>query len=378
MAAVELYHYYPSFILSLVALGLFSASTVVCCVVEATGYACRAISASESPDWSFVPYAMQTFAFLLGPSLITASIYMMLSKIIIALDADIYSLVPVKVIPKVFIFGDVVSLAAQFTGKIAFPVLIVYSYDIGAGILINATSVSQQRTAKLIIIGGLAFQIYFFGFFTSVLHIVHSRIIDNPSRRSINLTIPWKRWIIILYLACGLIIARSVYRVIEYAAGPLSILQGTEIYFYVFDTGFIFLVTLLLNIFHPRQLAAVSSDDITDVETVIVTPSKPPPQYQPPRTPPKYLQPPPYLPSYANLRNRGPYYHLPQSPYRTQSYIQYPPPLHYYQQRRPPTLAHHRPRTNRTYKSFNTSLSSSSSFVSIYNPQTGQYEPFRR
>ncbi|KAF5563684.1 RTM1 [Fusarium phyllophilum] len=276
MAAVELYHYHPSFILSLVAL------------VEATGYACRAVSASESPNWTFIPYAIQTFAFLLGPSLITASIYMILSKIIIALDTDIYSLVPVKVIPKVFIFGDVVSLAAQFTG---------------AGILINATSISQQRTAQLIIIGGLAFQIYFFGFFTSVLHIVHSRIIDNPTRLTTNLTIPWKRWIIVLYITCGLVIARSVYRVIEYATGPLGILQGTEIYFYVFDAGFIFLATLLLNIFHPRQLATVSSDDLADVETDIVTPSKPPPQYQPPRTPPKYLQPPPYLPSYANLRN---------------------------------------------------------------------------
>ncbi|KAF4503356.1 RTM1 [Fusarium agapanthi] len=335
MAAVDLYHYHPSFILSIVAL------------VEAFGYACRAISASEPPGWTFAPYAIQTFALLLGPSLITASIYMILSKIIIALDADIYSLVPVKVIPKVFIFGDLVALAAQFTG---------------AGILINATSVSQQRTAQLIIIGGLAFQIYFFGFFISVLHIVHSRIIDNPSRMSTNLTIPWKRCIVVLYVSCGLVIARSVYRVIEYATGPLGILQATEIYFYIFDAGFIFLVTLLLNIFHPRQLATVSTDDLTDVESVIATPSKPPPQYQLPRTPPKYLQPPPYLPSYANLRNRGPYYHYPQSPYRTQSYIQYPPPLHYYQQRRPPQLAHHRPRTNRTYKSFNTSLSSSSSF----------------
>jgi hypothetical protein len=30
MVAIELFHYHPSFILALVALGLFSASTVVC------------------------------------------------------------------------------------------------------------------------------------------------------------------------------------------------------------------------------------------------------------------------------------------------------------------------------------------------------------
>lgn len=46
-----------------------------------------------------------------------ATIYITLSKIIIVLDADIHSLVPVRVLPKVFIFGDIISLAAQLTGK---------------------------------------------------------------------------------------------------------------------------------------------------------------------------------------------------------------------------------------------------------------------
>ncbi|KAJ4267147.1 hypothetical protein NW762_003246 [Fusarium torreyae] len=295
-----------------------------------------------------------------------ATIYMILSRLIIALDADIYALVPVNVIPKTFIFGDLVSLAAQFTG---------------AGILINAKSVNQQRTGQLIIVGGLAFQIYFFGFFTSVLHIVHSRITDDPTRRSTVLTKSRKRLIVVLYLACGLIIARSIYRVIEYATGPRGIVQATEIYFYVFDAGFIWVVSILFAIFHPRQLASVSKQELKDLETVHVTPSKPPPpppRYQPPQTPPRYMQqPPPFLPSYSNLRSRGPYYY-PPSQYRSQSFIQYPPPLHYYQQRRPPTMAHYRPRTNRTNKSFDPSLSSSSSVVSIYNPYTGQYEPFRR
>ena len=184
---------------------------------------------------------------------------------------------------------------------------------------------------------------------------------------------PWKRWIIVLYLCCGLILVRSIYRVIEYATGPLGVVQSTEIYFYVFDAGSILIVAALLNIFHPRQLAGISKDDLQDVETIVVTPSKPA-MYQAPR----YKQPPPFLPSHANLRNRGPYFHHQKSQYRSQSYIQYPPPMHYYQQRRPYTLMHQRPRTNRTNKSFNPSLSSSSSVVSIYNPRNGQYEPFRR
>nr|CEG05004.1 unnamed protein product [Fusarium clavum] len=238
MAAAQLYHYDPSFIVALVAL------------VEAAGYACRALSTRTST----LPYAIQTFALLLGPACMASSIYMMLSKIIIALDADIHSLVPVKVLPKVFIFCDLVSLAAQLTG---------------AAYLVDATLVSQQRTAQLIIVSGLSFHIYFFGFFTSVLHIVHSRVIETPTRQSTDLTMPWKRWIIVLYLCCGLILIRSIYRVIEYATGPLGVVQSTEIYFYVFDAGSIFIVAALLNIFHPRQLAA--GDVSTTTEPVLYT-----------------------------------------------------------------------------------------------------------
>ncbi|RBR12886.1 uncharacterized protein FIESC28_08377 [Fusarium coffeatum] len=281
MAAAQLYHYDPSFIVALIAL------------VEAAGYAYRALSTRTST----LPYAIQTFALLLGPTFMTASIYMMLSKIIIALDADTHSLVPVKGLPKVFIFCDLVSLAAQLTG---------------AAYLIDATLVTQQRTAQLMIVGGLSFQIYFFGFFTSVLHIVHSRVVETPTRQSTGLTIPWKRWIIVLYLCCGFILVRSLYRVIEYATGPLGVVQSTEIYFYVFDAGSMFIVAALLNIFHPRQLAGISKDDLQDVETIVATPSKPV-MYQPPR----YIQPPPFLPSHANLRNRGPYFHHQKSQYRT-------------------------------------------------------------
>ncbi|RGP78690.1 heterokaryon incompatibility [Fusarium longipes] len=194
-----------------------------------------------------------------GPILMTATIYMILSKIIIALDADIHSLVPVKVMPKVFIFGDFISLAAQLTG---------------AAYLVDATEVTQQRTAQLIIVGGLSFQIYFFGFFTSILHIVNSRVLETPTRQSTVITMPWKRWIIVLYISCGLILVRSLYRVIEYATGPLSIVQATEIYFYIFDAGSIFIITCLFNIFHPRQLSTVSKNDLPDVETIVVTPSK--------------------------------------------------------------------------------------------------------
>ncbi|KAG8673704.1 hypothetical protein FPOAC1_007020 [Fusarium poae] len=291
MAATKLYHYEPSFIPALVVLGLCFASTLVCLMqmvrFETVGYGCRVWSSQESPNWSTLPYAIQTFTLISGPFLMLATIYMTLSKIIILLDADIHSLVPVKVLPKVFIFGDLISLAAQLTG---------------AAYLVDAIDVSQQRTAQLIIVGGLSFHVYFFGFFSSVLHIAYTRVLEAPTRQSSLITMPWRRWILVLYISCGLILVRSVYRVIEYATGPLGVVQGTEIYFYVFDAGSIFIITCLFNIFHPRQLAVVSKDDLPDPETIVVTPSKPLSRY-PPQTPPRYMQPPPFLPSHANLRN---------------------------------------------------------------------------
>lgn len=94
---------------------IFSARLTVF-VVEAVGYLGRNISAGESPHWTTGPYVLQSLTLLLGPTLLAASIYMTLGRLIRLLHADMYSLIRTRWLTKVFLFGDVSSFFIQSAG----------------------------------------------------------------------------------------------------------------------------------------------------------------------------------------------------------------------------------------------------------------------
>jgi len=88
------------------------------CTVEAIGYGGRAINASEDPEqWSKGPYIIQALLLLLGPPFYAASIYMVLGRLIRLLEADKFSMVRLKWLTKIFLFGDIVSILAQGMGE---------------------------------------------------------------------------------------------------------------------------------------------------------------------------------------------------------------------------------------------------------------------
>lgn len=86
-------------------------------LVEAVGYVGRAMSASETPDWTLKPYIIQSILILLGPALYAASVYMILGRLILLLEAGEYSLIRPNRLTKVFVLGDVLSFFAQGGGK---------------------------------------------------------------------------------------------------------------------------------------------------------------------------------------------------------------------------------------------------------------------
>lgn len=106
-----------------------SVSTNHLITVEAVGYVGRAMSASESPDYTKNPYIIQSILLLLGPALFAASIYMVLGRLINLLDAGEYSMIRPKRLTKVFVLGDVLSFFAQSGGKttVLIPFLLVIS-----------------------------------------------------------------------------------------------------------------------------------------------------------------------------------------------------------------------------------------------------------
>lgn len=77
----------------------------------------RAVSASESPDWTLGPYIAQTLLLLIAPALYAASIYMILGRIILVTDGEAHSLIPKRWLTKIFVAGDVASFLLQGAGQ---------------------------------------------------------------------------------------------------------------------------------------------------------------------------------------------------------------------------------------------------------------------
>lgn len=85
-------------------------------LLEALGYAARAVNAHEAPNYSVIAYAMQSLFILLAPSLFAASIYMVLGRIIRLTDGDSKSLIRGTRLTKIFVCGDVLAFLIQSGG----------------------------------------------------------------------------------------------------------------------------------------------------------------------------------------------------------------------------------------------------------------------
>ncbi|KAH8766196.1 RTA1 like protein-domain-containing protein [Diaporthe sp. PMI_573] len=209
------------------------------CLFEVIGYLGRAMSSNESPNFTKNPYIIQSILLLLGPTLFAASIYMILGRLVVLLEAESYSMIRPRWLTKVFVLGDVLSFFAQGGG---------------GGMLTQAKSADDVKMGENIIIGGLFIQIIFFGFFMIVALVFHRRISNRPTRAAMMIDAPWKQLVYVLYISSGLIMIRSVYRVAEYVTGSEGVLMSKEFYLYCLDALPMLLVALSYNYFHPGQV----------------------------------------------------------------------------------------------------------------------------
>ena len=248
--------------------------TTVMGLVEIIGYVGRAISAKETPqEWSLPPYVLQALLLLLGPTMLAASIYMILSRLIGLLEAESYSLIRRKWLTRFFVTGDVVSFFAQAIGKNriikrASPSEALYhrlTRAVGGGKLANAKTKSDRNTGQTIIIAGLCIQVAFFGLFIAVTCLFHYRITKAPTTRSNSLAVPWRSFIKALYGASIFIMIRSIFRVIEYVMGKDGELQSKEVYLYVFDALLMFSVAVLFNVYHPSRIISKHKKLLTPI-----------------------------------------------------------------------------------------------------------------
>ncbi|CAJ0544235.1 Ff.00g035150.m01.CDS01 [Fusarium sp. VM40] len=251
------YHYDPSLAAAIIFIITFIATTTLHCYqllrtriwfmipfivggfFQFIGYIGRAISHTETPDWTLGPYLIQTLLLLVAPALFAASIYMELSRIIIAADGESHALIKKKWLTKIFVIGDVISFFVQGGG---------------GGIQSSGTK-SSLDTGKYIIVGGLLVQILFFGCFIAVAVHFNLAMKRVPTPRAQG-DIPWRKHLMALFIGSALIMARSLFRIIEYLQGFSGYLLSHEVYLYIFDALLMLAVMVLFNVLHPSEVVA--------------------------------------------------------------------------------------------------------------------------
>jgi hypothetical protein len=86
--------------------------------VQIIGYICRILAHNNKES---VPiYSVQTILILLAPPLYAASIYMVLGRLVVYLQAERLSMVSVKWMTKIFVTGDVIAFIMQAAGAQVF------------------------------------------------------------------------------------------------------------------------------------------------------------------------------------------------------------------------------------------------------------------
>ncbi|RHZ61810.1 uncharacterized protein CDV56_107079 [Aspergillus thermomutatus] len=208
-------------------------------IFEIIGYVGRAMSSSQSPNWTLGPYLLQTLFLLLAPALLAASVYMLLGRIILILRAESHAMLRKKWLTKVFVTGDVLSFFLQG----------------GGGGIQSSGGLDGMKLGQKIIVAGLLVQILFFGFFIVTASSFDMKLKRYPIPRCFDGQIPWRKHLNILYVTSILILVRSVFRLVEYLQGNDGFLLHHEIYLYIFDAVLIFIAMAVFNLFHPSEIA---------------------------------------------------------------------------------------------------------------------------
>ncbi|SMR60716.1 unnamed protein product [Zymoseptoria tritici ST99CH_3D1] len=202
--------------------------------VETFGYYVR-FWLSRSPT-NFKAYVLYDLLVLPAPIFLAATIYMSLSRIIMALAAQDLSPVRPSRMSKWFIFGDVVCFLVQLAG-------------VGMGV---TTSRNIQEIGAKVVVVGLVFQILVFALFISAAVTLYRRYKSQVGPDSGPLE--WRRYLISLLTASGCIVIRNIVRGVEHAQGPDGSIASHEVFVYLFDALLMLCAVVLMLALHPGYL----------------------------------------------------------------------------------------------------------------------------
>ncbi|OQE12568.1 hypothetical protein PENVUL_c001G07951 [Penicillium vulpinum] len=216
---------------------------------EVIGYIGRA-AAHTSTD-SVIVYAIQNVFLLLGPTLFAASIYMTLGRITRSVHAEKHSLVRIDWLTKIFVMGDVVSFLVQ-----------------GGASGLMATG-NNVKLGSNIVVAGLVIQVIMFGLFIITSIVFEVRMRRSPPTEALDERINWTSRVRTLYAVSALILIRSIFRVVEYAAGNDGYPLTHEWMLYVFDAVLMIISMIIWGIWYPGMLPRLIVPDQEIVTEVV-------------------------------------------------------------------------------------------------------------
>lgn len=165
-----------------------------------------------------MPFAIQNALILLAPVLFAASIYMTLSRVIRSVGGERHSIFRPLWLTRIFVTGDILAMVIQSGAS---------------GMMVVS---SMAAIGEGVVVGGLAFHIVVFGVFWTTATLFHVRMRRDPAVESIPKDLQWEQLLYMLYASSGLIMARSVFRMVEFIMGQDGYLLSTEWPLYVFDS----------------------------------------------------------------------------------------------------------------------------------------------
>ncbi|KAK0654855.1 RTA1 like protein-domain-containing protein [Cercophora newfieldiana] len=210
--------------------------------MEFIGYAARA--SAHDKTGNLMPFVIQNTMILLAPVLFAASIYMTLGRVIRAVKGERFSFIRPGRLTKLFVAGDILSLTIQGSA---------------AGLMIISKLAKMGQT---IVIVGLVVQIVIFGLFCVTAVSFHRRmkrdvVVAATCARGESLK--WEQLLRMLYGVSGLIMVRSLFRVVEFIMGTDGYLLSTEWPIYVFDAVPMLFAMAIYWWWWPSMVSSVGS-----------------------------------------------------------------------------------------------------------------------
>ncbi|KAL4980298.1 RTA1 like protein-domain-containing protein [Aspergillus desertorum] len=206
-------------------------------ICETFGYYGRA--RSHNNRTGIGPWAQQQMLLLCAPPLLSASIYMTLSRLMTALDAEEHSPIRPKKLTVLFVLNDTICLPTQL---------------VGAGLQVTG----QEQVISIgnkAVLAGLAFTLVVFGWFIWVAARFHRRLGAHPTATSLDEGVAnWRVYMRVLYGVCGCMVVRNLVRTIEFGSPHGADVRRREGYVYVFDAALMACVMLLWVVWHPGRL----------------------------------------------------------------------------------------------------------------------------